>query len=74
MSVECNSFRLEPVLRKKSNSVCYHTIYESEAMGESLVRHTPIKENVSNLMPKVLYGQKRKYYLVSNILYDIHDL
>ena len=61
MSVVHNTSR-PLVLRKKSNSV---------VMGESLVRHIPCKESVANLMT-ILYGQKRRY-LVSNILYDIHD-
>ena len=42
-------------------------------MGEFLVGHIPSKENVADLLMKVLYGEKRRY-LVSNILYDIHDI
>ena len=72
MSVVHYTSRPESVLRKKSYSVCYCTVCESVAMGESLVGHIPSKENVADLMTKVLYGQKTKY-LVSNILYDIHD-
>ena len=72
MSDVHNTFRPESVLTKKSNSVCYHTVCESVEMGESLVGCIPSKENATDLMTKVLYGQKRKY-LVSNILYDIHD-
>ena len=41
-------------------------------MGESLVGHITSKENGTDIMTKVFYGQMRKY-LVSNILYDIHD-
>ena len=36
-----------------------------------LVGRIPSKENVTDFMIKVLYGQKRKY-LVINILYDIY--
>ena len=72
MSVVHNTSRPESVLRKKSNSVCYHAVHEAVVMGESLVGHIPIKENVTDLMTKVVYGHKRQY-LVSNILYDIHD-
>ena len=71
-SVEHNTSRPKLVLRKKSNSLCKHTIQVSVAMGESPVRHIPSKENVVDLMMKVLYGQKRKY-LVIYILYGIHD-
>ena len=38
MSVVHNTSRPESVLRKKSNSVCYHAVHQSVAMGESLVR------------------------------------
>ena len=41
MSVVSNTSRPESVLRKKSNSVYYHSVHESVAMGESLVRHIP---------------------------------
>ena len=71
MSVVHNTSRSKSVLRKKSNSVCYHTVGESVAMGESQAGHIPSKENAANLMTKVLYGQKRKYF-ISNILYGIH--
>ena len=70
MSVVCNTSRPESVVRKKSNSVCYHTVHESVAMSESLVGHIPSKDNVADLMTKVLYRHKRRH-LVSNILYDI---
>ena len=71
MSVIHNSSKPESVLRKKSNSVCYHAVRESVAMGESLVGHIPSKESVADLLTKVLYEHKRRY-LVSNILYDVH--
>ena len=72
MSLVYNTSRPEQVLRKKSNSICYHAAYESVAICESLVKHVPCKENVADLVTKVLYGYKRRY-LVSIILYDIHD-
>ena len=71
MAVVYNISRPESVLRKKSNSVCYHAVCESVAMSESLVEHVPSKKNVTDLMTKVLYGHERRY-LVS-IHYDIHD-
>ena len=43
MSVIHNSSRTESVLRKKSNSVCYHAVSESVAMGASLVGYIPSK-------------------------------
>ena len=59
MSVIHNSSRPESVLRKKSYSVCYHAVHESVAMGESLVGHMFSKENVADLLTKLLYGHKR---------------
>ena len=72
MSVIHNLSRPESVLRKKTNSVCYHAVHESVAMGDSLVGHIPSKKNIAGLLTKVLYGQKRRC-LISNILYDIHN-
>ena len=72
MSVIQNTLRPESVLRKKNNSGCYHTVCESVAMEESLIGHIPSKENITDLMTKILYGHNRRY-VVSNILYDIHD-
>ena len=72
MSVVQNTSRPISVLGQKSNSVCYHAVCESVAMGESLLGHIPRKESIADLMTKVLYGPKRRY-LVSNILFDIYD-
>ena len=71
-SVIHNSSRPESVLRKKSDSVCYHAVHESLVMGESLIGHIPSKENIADLLAKLLYWQKRRY-LVGNILYGIHN-
>ena len=72
MSVIHNSSRPESVLRKKSYSFCYHAVHDSLAMGESLVEHIPCKENVADLVTKVLYGHKRRC-LISNFLCDVHE-
>ncbi len=57
MSVIHNTQRPESMLKKKSNSICYHTVRESVAMGESLTAHIGTNENVGDLATKVLYGQ-----------------
>ena len=41
MSVIHNTQRPESTLRKKLNSICYHAVRESLAMGESLTGHIP---------------------------------
>jgi len=66
------SQRPESMLKKKSNSICYHAVRESVAMGESLTGHIGPNENVGDLATKVLYGKKRQY-MVSQLLYDIYD-
>ena len=67
-----NSSRPESFLRRTSNSVCNHTVFESVAMGESLVGHIPSKVNIADLLTKVLHGRKKRYS-VSSILYGIHQ-
>jgi hypothetical protein len=59
-------------LKKKRNSICYHAVQESVAMGESLISHIDSGDNLSDLMTKVTRSGKRRC-LVGNILYDIYD-
>jgi len=72
MSVIYNTSRPESTLKKKNNSICYHAIRESVAMGESLTTHISTNDNLADLLTKVLYGRKRKE-MVEGILYDIYD-
>ncbi len=67
-----NSTRPEPILKKKCNSICYHAVWESVAMGESLITHINSEEKSSDLLTKVIHGSKRQK-LVGNILNDIYD-
>ena len=67
-----NSSRPESTLKKKCNSVCYHAIRESVAMGESLICHLRTQFNLSDFLTKVTNGIKRRR-LVGNVLYDIYD-
>lgn len=48
------TYRLESVLRKINNTVCYH-VHDSVTMEESLVEHIPIKQKVTDLMIKAYY-------------------
>ena len=72
MSVINNTQRPESTLKKKNNSICYHAMRESVAMGESLTAHIRTNDNLADLLTKVMYGIKRRN-LVSKILYDIFD-
>ncbi len=67
-----NSTIPELTLKKKCNSICYHGVQESVAMGESLITHIDSEDNLSDHMTKVTRGGKRRQ-LVGNIHYDIYD-
>ena len=71
ISVVYNTSRLELVLKKGNNSVCYHIVYESVDLGKSLVGHITSCDNIADLMTKVTCCQK-KICLISNILHDIY--
>ncbi len=49
MSVIYNTQRPESTLRKKSNSICYHTVREAVAMGECLTGHVSSVDNLSRI-------------------------
>ena len=72
MSVINNTSKPESKLKKKNNAVCYHTVRESVAMGESLTAHIDGDENPADLLTKVICGSKRRY-IVNNILHDVYD-
>ncbi|KAL7540108.1 LOW QUALITY PROTEIN: hypothetical protein ACHAWF_008209 [Thalassiosira exigua] len=72
MSVVHNTQRPESVLKKKSNSICYHAVREAVAMGECLTGHISTHHNYADLLTKVLSGEKRRR-LVGGVLYDIYD-
>ena len=67
-----NSTRPESTLKKKCNSVCYHAIRESVAMGESLITHISTQLNLTDFLTKVTNGATRRR-LVGNVLFDIYD-
>ncbi len=67
-----NSTIPESTVKKKCNSICYHAVQESVAMGESLITHIDSGDNLSDLMIKVACNGKC-CQLVGNILYDIND-
>jgi hypothetical protein len=73
MSVVHNTQRPESVLKKKSNSICYHAVRESAAMGESIIGHVPSVGNPVDICNKIVtYGQKR-HHLIYLILRDLYD-
>jgi hypothetical protein len=71
ISVIHNTQRPELMLKKKSNSVCYHYCRELVAMGESITGHVPTKKNPADLCTKVIPGGAQRDFLVTQIMYDI---
>ncbi len=72
MSVINNTSKPESVLKNKNNIVCYHTVCESVAMGESLTAHIDGDENPADLLTKVICSVNQRY-LVNNILHDMYN-
>ena len=72
MSVINNTSKPESVLKKKSNSICYHFVREAVAVSECLTTHVPIARNWADLLTKVMFGKKRRE-LVQGVLFDIYD-
>ena len=56
------------MLKKKSNSICYHAVCESVAMGESLTGHIGTNENDGDFAKKVFYDGQKRQYMVSQLL------
>ena len=71
MSVIHNTPKPEAILKKKSNSICYHFVREAVAMRECLTSHIPTGKNVADLLTKVLFGSKHRD-LVAAVLADIY--
>ncbi len=67
-----NSSRPESTLKKKCNSICYHAIRESVAMGETLLMHIKTGDNLADFSTETTSGAKRRK-LVSGVVYDIYD-
>jgi hypothetical protein len=67
-----NSSRPKSTLKKKCNSICYHAIHESVAMGETLLMHIRTGENLADFLIKMTSGAKR-HKLVSGVIHDIYN-
>ena len=72
MSVVHNTSEPDSVLKKESNSICYHFVREAVAMREVLICHIPTRNNVAEILTKVLFGSRRRE-LVSAVLADVYD-
>jgi hypothetical protein len=72
MSVVHNTQMPESVL-KKSNSICYHAVHESAAMGESIIGHVPSDDNPADICTNVVPGAQKRNHLIRLLLHDICD-
>jgi hypothetical protein len=73
MSVVHNTQWSKYVLKKKSNSICYHAVRESAAMGESIIGHVPYVDNPSDISTKVVPGGQNRNNLICLLLHDLCD-
>jgi hypothetical protein len=73
MSVIHNTKWPELTLKKKSNSVCYHAMHESVAIGESLMGHISTHNNPTDICTKLIWGGMKCDHLIGLVLYDICD-
>ena len=67
-----NSSRPELTLKKKCNSICYHAIRKSVAMGETLLTHIRTGENLADFLTKTTSCTKRRK-LVRGVVHDIYN-
>jgi hypothetical protein len=70
MSVVFNTQRPE-YGKKKSNSICYHEVRESAAMGESIIGRVPSVENPADVFTKVVPGGQKRNHLIRLLLHDL---
>jgi hypothetical protein len=73
MSIVHNTQRPEYVLKKKSNSLCYHMVRESAVMVESIIGHVPSVDNPADICTKVVAGGQKRNHLICLLLHDLCD-
>jgi hypothetical protein len=73
MSVIHNTQWPKSTLKKKLNSICYHAICESVAMGDSLTGHISTHDNPMDICTKLIPGGMKHDHLVGLVLYNICD-
>ena len=73
MSVIHNTQRPESVLKKKSNSVCYHAVRESVAMDEMRTSHIRSEFNAADICTKVITVKSKRDSLIKLLLYYLAD-
>jgi hypothetical protein len=64
----------ESVLKKKSNSICYHAVHESASMGYSIIGHVHSVENPADICTKVVSGGQKQNHFIRLLLHYLCDL
>jgi hypothetical protein len=70
-SVIMNSTAPASTLKKKSNSIAYHTVQWAVAADEMRVTHIASEDNIADILTKPLPGGFKRDSLVSRVLHDI---
>ena len=73
MSVIHNTQRPESMLKKKSNSICYHALREAAAMKEILTSHIRSENNPADACAKIITSKSKRDTLVRLTLYHLAD-
>jgi hypothetical protein len=73
MSVVHNTQRPESVLKKKSNSLCYHIVRDYAAMVESISGHVPSVYNTADICNKFVAGGQKRNHLMRLLLHYLCD-
>jgi hypothetical protein len=73
LSVVHNTQRPESILKKKSNSICYHAVCEYAAMVESTIGHVPSVDDPADICTKVVPGGHTRNHLIHLLLHDLCD-
>jgi hypothetical protein len=68
-----NTQRPEYVFNKESSSICYHTVRESSAMGESIIGNVPSVDNPADICTRVVPGGQKQNHLIRILLHDFCD-
>jgi hypothetical protein len=73
ISVVHNTQRPESVLKKKSNSIYYHEVRGSAAMGDSIIGHVLSVDNPAHICTKLVPGGQKRNHLIRLLLHDLFD-
>ena len=65
ISVIHNTQRHESTLKNNSDSIFYHNVCKSVAMGESLTGYVVTNKNYADLATKVFYGGQFRFHVLN---------